>query len=33
LRFFINCTHAEDQIRQAIGIIDEEWRRLGGHPD
>jgi 8-amino-7-oxononanoate synthase len=31
LRFFINRTHTEDQIRHAIGIIDEEWRRFGEH--
>ena len=28
LRFFINRTHSEEQIRQAIDIIDEEWRRI-----
>jgi 7-keto-8-aminopelargonate synthetase-like enzyme len=28
LRFFVNRTHTEDQIRQAIGIVDEEWQRL-----
>jgi 8-amino-7-oxononanoate synthase len=28
LRFFINRTHSEEQIRQAIAIIDEEWRRI-----
>jgi 7-keto-8-aminopelargonate synthetase-like enzyme len=27
LRFFINRSHTEEQIRQAIGITDEEWRR------
>jgi hypothetical protein len=32
LRFFINRSHTEEQIRQAIGITDEEWRRFGGHP-
>jgi 7-keto-8-aminopelargonate synthetase-like enzyme len=31
LRFFINGTHTEDQIRRAIGIVEEEWRRFGGH--
>src|SRR5579883_170851 len=28
LRFFVTCTHTEEQIRQAIDIIDEEWRAL-----
>ncbi len=28
LRFFINRTHSEEQIRRAIDIIDEEWRRI-----
>jgi 8-amino-7-oxononanoate synthase len=32
LRFFINRTHTEDQIRRTIGIVDEEWRRFCGHP-
>ena len=32
LRFFINGTHTEDQIRRTIGVVDEEWRRIGGHP-
>jgi len=32
LRFFINGTHTEGQIRRTIGIVDEEWRRLGSHP-
>jgi 8-amino-7-oxononanoate synthase len=32
LRFFINGTHTEDQIRRTIGIVEEEWRRFGGHP-
>ena len=27
-RFFINRTHTEEQIRQTIAIIDEEWRRV-----
>jgi 8-amino-7-oxononanoate synthase len=31
LRFFINNTHTEDQIRRTIGIVEEEWQRLGGH--
>jgi 8-amino-7-oxononanoate synthase len=30
LRFFINRTHSEEQIRRAIAIIDEEWRRISG---
>ena len=30
LRFFINRTHSEEQIRRAIAIIDEEWRRVCG---
>jgi 8-amino-7-oxononanoate synthase len=32
LRFFINCTHTENQIQQAIDVIDEEWRGFGGDP-
>ena len=32
LRFFISNTHTEGQIRRTIGIVDEEWRRFGGHP-
>jgi len=28
LRFFITCSHSEQQIRQSIEIIDEEWRAL-----
>ena len=28
LRFFISRTHSEEQIRRAIDIIDEEWRRV-----
>jgi 7-keto-8-aminopelargonate synthetase-like enzyme len=32
LRFFINGTHTEDQIRRTIGIVDEEWRRVCGQP-
>jgi 8-amino-7-oxononanoate synthase len=28
LRFFINRTHSEEQIRCAIDILDEEWRRI-----
>jgi 8-amino-7-oxononanoate synthase len=28
LRFFLTCTHSEAQIRQTVGIIDEEWRAL-----
>jgi 8-amino-7-oxononanoate synthase len=32
LRFFINATHTEDQIRRTIGIVDEEWRRVCGRP-
>jgi len=32
LRFFINGTHSEDQIRWTIGVVDEEWRRFGGRP-
>jgi len=32
LRFFINGTHTEDQIRWTIGIVEEEWRRFGGRP-
>jgi 8-amino-7-oxononanoate synthase len=28
LRFFINRTHSEEQIRRAIAIIDDEWRRI-----
>ncbi len=28
LRFFVTCTHTEEQIRQAIDIIDEEWRAV-----
>lgn len=28
LRFFINRNHSEEQIRRAIAIIDEEWRRI-----
>ncbi|HUK10492.1 MAG TPA: aminotransferase class I/II-fold pyridoxal phosphate-dependent enzyme [Stellaceae bacterium] len=28
LRFFLTCTHTEEQIRQAIDIIDQEWRAL-----
>jgi 8-amino-7-oxononanoate synthase len=31
LRFFINNTHTEDQIRRTIGIVEEEWQRFGGH--
>ena len=31
LRFFINCTHTEEQIRQAVGIIVDEWQRIGNH--
>jgi 8-amino-7-oxononanoate synthase len=27
LRFFISCTHTEEQIRRAVDIIDEEYRR------
>lgn len=30
LRFFINRTHSEEQIRRAIAIIDEEWRSICG---
>ena len=30
LRFFINRTHSEEQIRQAVDIIDEEWLRISG---
>ena len=30
LRFFINGTHTEDQIRWTMGIVEEEWRRFGG---
>jgi 8-amino-7-oxononanoate synthase len=30
LRFFINRTHSVDQIRRAMAIIDEEWRRISG---
>ena len=30
LRFFINRTHSVDQIRRAMTIIDEEWRRISG---
>jgi 8-amino-7-oxononanoate synthase len=30
LRFFINRTHSVDQIRRAMVIIDEEWRRISG---
>jgi 8-amino-7-oxononanoate synthase len=30
LRFFINCTHSEEQIRRAIAVIDEEWCRISG---
>jgi 8-amino-7-oxononanoate synthase len=32
LRFFINRTHSEEQIRRAIDIIDEEWRRISSVP-
>jgi 8-amino-7-oxononanoate synthase len=32
LRFFINGTHTEDQIRRTIGIVDEEWCRVCGQP-
>jgi 8-amino-7-oxononanoate synthase len=32
LRFFVNRTHSEEQIRQSIDIIDEEWRRVLGTP-
>lgn len=32
LRFFINRTHSEEQIRRAIDIIDEEWRRISSAP-
>lgn len=28
LRFFLTCSHTEEQIRQSIDIIDEEWRAL-----
>jgi 8-amino-7-oxononanoate synthase len=28
LRFFITCMHSDQQIRQSIDIIDEEWRAL-----
>ena len=28
LRFFINCTHTEEQIERAMAIIDEEWHAL-----
>ena len=30
LRFFINRTHSEEQIRRAIAVVDEEWRRISG---
>ena len=30
LRFFISCTHTEDQIRRAVDIVDEEYRRTSG---
>ena len=30
LRFFVNQTHSEDQIRQAVAVIDEEYRRISG---
>jgi 8-amino-7-oxononanoate synthase len=30
LRFFVNRTHTEEQIRRAIDIVDDEWRRLWG---
>jgi 8-amino-7-oxononanoate synthase len=33
LRFFINRTHSEEQIRRAVAIIDEEWRRISGSAD
>jgi 8-amino-7-oxononanoate synthase len=32
LRFFINGTHTEYQIRRTIGIVDEEWCRVCGQP-
>jgi 8-amino-7-oxononanoate synthase len=32
LRFFVNCTHTEEQIRGAIDIIDQEYRRIVGDP-
>jgi len=28
LRFFLTCSHTEAQLRQAVAIIDEEWRAL-----
>jgi len=28
LRFFINCAHTEEQLRHAVAIVDEEWRRI-----
>jgi 8-amino-7-oxononanoate synthase len=31
LRFFLTCTHTEDQIRHTIDVLDEEWRRLPRH--
>ncbi len=33
LRFFINRTHSEEQIHRAVGIIDEEWRRISAVAD
>jgi 8-amino-7-oxononanoate synthase len=30
LRFFINRTHSEEQIRRAVAMVDEEWRRISG---
>jgi 8-amino-7-oxononanoate synthase len=32
LRFFINRTHTEAQLRRTIGIVEEEWRRICGDP-
>ncbi len=29
LRFFINCTHTEQQIDDAVQVIEEEWHRIG----
>lgn len=32
LRFFITCRHTDEQLRQTIEILDEEWRKLRGEP-
>jgi len=31
LRFFVNSTHSEDQLRQAVAIVDEEYRAISAN--